>query len=104
MSRNWKFHLTVSICVLVIASIISWLFAAETSPFTEYFEDSVPLNLWRGLHLIPFLASVVAGGHAGNYLAFVVVFVIQWLVLGLLLSYVILGFRHRPSKPPSIFK
>lgn len=76
----------------------------ETSPFTEYFEDSVSLNIWRGLHLIPYFASIVAGGHAGNCLALVVAFVIQWLVLGLLLSFAILGFRKRPAKPPSILE
>lgn len=104
MPRNWKFHLTVSICVLVIVSIISWLIAGEMSPFSENFDDSVFLNIWRGLHLIPFFASIVAGGHAGNDLVFVVAFVIQWLLLGWLLSFVILGFRKAPSQPPSIFK
>lgn len=83
---------------------MTWLIAGETSPLTEYFEDSVLLTIWRGLHLIPYFASIVAGGHAGNFLAFVVVFVIQWLVLGLLLSFVIQGFRKTPSKPPSIFE
>ena len=102
MSVNWKFHFTVSICVLVIASMVSWLIAGETSPFTEYFEDSVLLNIWRGLHLIPFFVAIVAGGHAGNDLVFFMASAIQWLIIGWILSLVILRFRVKPSKPPSI--
>lgn len=103
MTRNWKFHLTVSICVLVIGSMISWLMAGETSPFSDYFEDSVLLSLWKGLHLIPFFTAILAGGHAGSDVAFFIASAIQWLVIGLILSFVILRFRHKPSKPPSIF-
>ena len=44
--------------------------AAETSPFSESFDDSVLFNLWRGLHLFPALAAWSAGGHAGNDLVF----------------------------------
>lgn len=106
MSRKTKFHLTFSLGVLAAAAVISWLVAGETSPLNEYFSDSVLLNFWRGLHFIPFLASVAAaGGHAANDFVFITACVVQWLVIGLILSFVVLRFRHRPSEtPPSIFK
>ena len=104
MSPNWKLHLRFSICVLVVAAVVTWLVAGETSPFKEYFDESVLQNLWRGLHLIPFLASVVAGGHAGNDFVFCAAFAVQWLILGLVLSLVVSRLRNRSSESLSVFK
>jgi hypothetical protein len=86
-----------------VAAVVTWLVAGETSPFNEYFAESVFLNLWRGLHLIPFLASVVAGGHAGNDFAFYAAFAIHWLILGLVLAFIVLRFQNRSSESLSIF-
>ena len=104
MPPKAKFHLTFSLITLAAASVIMWLFAAETSPFSEYFEDSVLLNFWRGLHLFPALAAWSAGGHAGNDLVFITTFAIQWLVIGLVLSLIVWRFRTGPSDTPHIFK
>lgn len=93
-----------SVCVLVVAAVVTWLVAGETSPFNEYFAESVFLNLLRGLLLIPFLASVVTGGHAGNDFVFCAVFAIQWLILGFVLSLVVSRFRNRSSESLSVFK
>ena len=81
-----------------------WLFAAETSPISEAYEDSALFNLWRGLHLFPALAAWSAGGHAGNDLVFVTTFGIQWLFSGWVLSLIVWRFRSRPSETPHIFK
>ncbi len=81
-----------------------WLFAAKASPFDESFEDSVLLNFWRGLHLFPALAAWSAGGHAGNDFAFLTTFAIQWLFIGLVLSFFVWRFRAGPSETPHIFE
>ncbi len=104
MSPKTKFHLTFSLVTLVVASVVTWLFAAEASPFSESFDDSALFNLWRGLHLFPALAAWSAGGHAGNDLVFLTTFAIQWLLIGLFLSLVVWRFRTGPSEAPHIFK
>ena len=98
MSPKWKFHLTFSLVTLAVASVISWLIAVETSPLYEYFEDSVLLNLWRGLHLFPALVS----GFGIKFSIFVTTFIIQWLVIGLVLSIVVWRFRQGPAESLSI--
>ena len=104
MSHKVKFHLAFSLVTLAVASLMMWLFAAEASPFSEPFDDSVLLNFWRGLHLFPALAAWSAGGHAGNDLVFLTTFAIQWLFIGLVLSLIVLRFRAGPSEAPHIFK
>lgn len=105
MSPRAKFHLIFSLCVLALASVVSWLLAGETSPLADYFSDSVLLNFWRGMHLLPYLFSIgFGGGHAGSDTAFYVAFIIQWLVIGLILSFIVLRFRSKPAQSPSILK
>lgn len=74
------------------------------APKAVSFEDSVLLNLWRGLHLFPALAAWSGGGHAGNDLVFLTTFAIQWLLIGLVLSFVIWRFRAGPFETPHILK
>lgn len=104
MSPKSKFHLTFSLVTLVVASVFSWLLVAETSPFSVSFEDSVLLNLWRGLHLFPALAAWSGGEHAGNDLVFLTTFAVQWLLIGLVLSFVVWRFRAGPSETPHILQ
>lgn len=98
MSPKWKFHLTFTLITLAVASVISWLIAVETSPLYESFEDSVLLNFWRGLHLFPALAS----GFGINVSVLVTAFIIQWLVIGLVLSFAVWRFRKGPAEALSI--
>jgi hypothetical protein len=79
-----------------------WLFLAEASPLRESFEESVLLNFWQGLHLFPAIAAWTAGGHAGNDLVFLATFAIQWLFIGLVLSFVVWRFRKGPAESLSI--
>lgn len=99
MSHKVKFHLAFTLITLAVASVISWLIVVETSPLSEYFgDDSVLVNFWRGLHLFPALAS----GFGIKNSIFVTTFIIQWLVIGLVLSFVVWRFRKGPAESLSI--
>ena len=99
MSPKTKFHLTFTLITLAVASVIGWLIAVETSPLSESFgNDSVLVNLWRGLQLFPALVS--GFGIKGS--VFVTAFIIQWLVIGLVLSIVVWRFRKGPAESLSI--
>ncbi|MEP6707095.1 MAG: hypothetical protein ABJC05_06225 [Pyrinomonadaceae bacterium] len=79
---------------------------SETSPLGEYFLWHVGLpNAWRGMNLIPAIISAVASGnlHGGNEFVFYVAFTIQWLLVGLILSFVALLFRMTREKPTNLF-
>jgi len=96
MLRN--FHLRFSVCVIIIASALSWLIVGETSPFCEYFLWHVAIpNFWETLNFIPFATSVIAGGHSGNEFAFYVGFAVQWFIIGLALSFAVSAFRKKTS-------
>ena len=98
MSPKSRFHLTFLLVTLAVASVFSWLTVVETSPLYEYFEDSVLVSFWRGLHLFPALAS----GFGIKVSVFVATFIIQWLVIGLVLSLVVWRFRKGPDESLSI--
>ena len=98
MSPKRKFHETVTLITLAVASAISWLISAEASPLYESFEDSILLNFWRGLHLFPALVS----GFGIKVSVFVTAFIIQWLVIGIVLSFVVWRFRKGPAESLSI--
>ena len=99
MSRKTKFHLTFTLITLALASVISWLITFETSPLYAYFEDdSILINLWRGLHLFPALVS----GFGIKSSVFVTAFIIQWLVIGLVLSAVVWRFRQGTAESLSL--
>lgn len=99
MSPKTRFRLTFTLITLALASVIGWLIAVEASPLSEYFDnDSLLLNFWRGLHLLPALAS----GFGIKNSVFVTTFIIQWLVIGLVLSAVVWRFRKGPAESLSI--
>ncbi|HEX5704601.1 MAG TPA: hypothetical protein VFX97_15475 [Pyrinomonadaceae bacterium] len=98
MSRRRIFHLSVSALTLLAAFAVNWLVFGETSPAREYFLWNVGLpNAWRSLNLIPGIISAIAAGnvHGGNELVFFLVFSIQWLLVGLVFSLVLLMFRRK---------
>jgi hypothetical protein len=105
VSRRVTFHLSISLLTLLGAFVINWLIFGETSPASEYFLWNVGLpNAWRGLNIIPGIISAIASGnlHGGNEIVFFVVFSIQWLLVGLVFSFVLLLFRMKREKPTTI--
>ena len=107
MSRRAKLHLIISGLVFVLAFILNWLIIGDTSPLGEYFLWHVGLpNAWRGMNMIPGMISALAAGnlHGGNEIVFYLAFAIQWLLIGLLLSFVALLFRMKREKPPTLFE
>src|SRR6267142_6337012 len=105
MSRRAKLHLTICGLVVVLAFFLNWLILGDSSPLREYFLWHVGLpNAWRGMNMIPVIISAVAAGnlHGGNEFVFFVAFAIQWLLVGLALSFVVLLFRMKHEKPTTL--
>ena len=105
MSRRPTFHLSISAITVACALILNWLVASDASPLSRYFvlHDALP-NMWGAVNIIPGIASIVASRSSGftSDVIFYVVFVIQWFVVGLILSFVVLLFRMRHEKPTTL--
>ena len=70
-------------------AVLSWLLVGDSSPFHTYFIHHVGLpNLWRLVHLPPLLLSAIVSGnvHQGSEWVFIMGFILQWAIVGLLLS------------------
>jgi hypothetical protein len=105
MSRKVIFHFSVSAFTLVVAFVVNWFMFGETSPASNYFLWHVGLpNAWRGMNIIPGFISAIADNniHGGNVFVFYVVFAIQWLLVGLVFSFVLLLFRMKREKPTTL--
>ena len=80
-------RIIISVSTLAVASAITWLIGAESSPLSEYFLYNVGFpNFWRFLNVIPALISMMVGGHSGNMAVFIIMFGVQWLALDWLIS------------------
>jgi hypothetical protein len=105
MLRRARFHLITAAIVLMMAFVINWLVAGESSPFANYFLWHVGLpNMWGGLNLIPAMVAMLASGniHGGNMFVFYVGFCVQWLLVGFILSFVLLLLRFKHDDPTTI--
>lgn len=105
MSRRVNFHLSVAAITLICALILNWLVASESSPLTGYFalHDGLP-KMWGAVNIIPGIASIAAS-RSGGFTAdvvFYVALILQWFVVGLILSFVALLFRMRREKPVTL--
>ena len=107
MSRKTRYHLIFSSLFVACAFVLNWLIAGETSPLNEYFlwHVGVP-NAWSGLNLFPALIAAIAAGniHGGNEAVFYLAFAIQWFAVGLVVSFIVRAFKHKPFEPTSISK
>ena len=73
----------------------------------EYFLWHVGIpNAWRGLNVVPGITSAIAAGnlHGVNVAVFHIAFVVQWFLVGLILSFVVLSLRNKPPEQTSILK
>ena len=105
MMRRAKFHLVIAVLVLLLAFIIDWLVIGESSPLANYFLWHVgPKNLWGGFNFLPYAVALVASSNSRWLfpLVFYFAFCIQWLLVGLILSFVLLLFRFRRDEPTTL--
>jgi len=75
--------------VAVWALLVTWLLTGEGSPFHDYFIWHVELpNTWAMTTVIPFIFSAIITGnpHSPSIGIFILAMIIQWSVLGFLLS------------------
>ena len=75
--------------VVAVALLITWLILGDGSPFESYFasHDELP-DVWRMTMVIPLLVSVMMSGnaHSPPLVIMVLVLIMQWFVVGYLLS------------------
>ncbi len=82
-----RIRLTISLATLALASLVTWIISAESSPLYNYFIFNVGIrNAWGQINMIPYLLSALVGGHSGNVLVALVAFAAQWLFIGWLVS------------------
>ena len=105
MSRRVRFHIATAVVVLLLAFIVNWLITAESSPLANYFLWHVgPSNMWGGLNFFPYAAALVISSYSRWLFTFVfyVGFCVQWLLVGLIFSFVLLLFRFKRDEPTTI--
>src|SRR5688500_15351834 len=105
MSHRAKFHFGIAAIVLLLAFILNWLITAESSPLANYFLWHVgPPNMWGGLNFFPYAFALIVSRNSPWLFMFVfyVAFCIQWLLVGLILSFVLLLLRFKREEPTTI--
>jgi hypothetical protein len=105
MARRAKFHFSIALIVLLLAFILNWLITAESSPLANYFTWHVgPANMWGGFNFLPYAVALITSSNSSWLFPFVfyVAFCVQWLLVGLILSFVILLFRFRRDEPTTL--
>ena len=88
MSKRFR-HLGFVSGFVAVMGAVSWLLVGDASPFHTYFIHHVGLpNLWRLVHLPPLILSAIASGnvHQGSEWVFFTGFILQWAIVGFLLS------------------
>jgi hypothetical protein len=100
-SRKLKFQLVFSSLVVLWALLVTWLIMGDSSPLHEYFLWHVHLpNTWAMTTLIPFILSAVISGnpHSPPIAIAIFAFIIQWFLIGFLLSIPVLKVFLRLQK------
>ena len=102
-----KFQLIFTLVVVLVALLLTWLIMAESSPFHEYFLWNVGLrNLWGITMFVPYLIGAMVEGnpHSVSEIIVSLALIIQWAVLGWLLSIPIakLWLRRRIKSSRSV--
>ena len=89
MLGRTKFRLIFSGIFAFGALTVNWLVLGESSPFHTYFlwHSDLP-NLWAATNIVPVIASAIVAGdaHSGSEIVYGFMFVIQWFIVGFLLS------------------
>ena len=92
-SKNRR-YIYAAIAFTACAFFFSWIIS-EKGPFADFFLYHVALpNLWGALNILPFILGVLLGRNVhhpsdfGVYLGFV----IQWFIVGYLLSVLVFAY------------
>ena len=88
-SQKLKFQLVFSLLVVLCALFLTWLILGDSSPLHNYFIWHVTLpNIWAMTVVLPFIFSAVLSGnpHSPPMVIAVIAWVVQWSILGFLLS------------------
>jgi hypothetical protein len=88
-SRKLKFQCMFSSLVVLLALLVTWLIAGESSPFNDYFIWHADLkNVWSITTAIPFILSGIISNnpHSPSIVIFMLALIIQWALVGFLLS------------------
>jgi hypothetical protein len=84
-----KLQIVFSGIIGLIAALFTWLVSAANSPLHEYviWHTWLP-NLWGIVNLIPSIFGLIVSGnvHAPSDTGIMIGVIIQWFVIGLLLS------------------
>ena len=96
MKNQIKFRLRFSGLLTAAALVLNWLITSDNSPFNSYFlwHSDLP-NWWAALHILPVIVTAVVAGnpHSGSETLFVVLLALQWLIIGLMLSQLLVALR-----------
>ena len=88
-ARRLKFQMVFTVLFVAASLFITWLIMANSSPLHTYFlwQTDLP-NLWGVTAFIPYvLAALLVGNpHSPSELVVIVFMIIQWFVVGGLLS------------------
>jgi len=94
--RRMIFRIIFSVLLAVDAIIANWLILGESSPFHEHFlwHGDLP-NLWATMHIVPVICSAIVAGdpHSAAKSSMHSCFVIQWFIIGFLLSGLLVSLR-----------
>jgi hypothetical protein len=88
---SWKltFQLVFSSLLMLLALLVTWLIMGDSSPLHEYFlwHGDLP-NTWAMTTLIPYIfGALIAGNpHSPSIAIVIVALIIQWFLIGFLLS------------------
>jgi len=87
--------------VVLVALSVTWLIMGDSSPLHDYFVWHVSLpNTWGMTTLIPYIFSAMIEGnpHSPSMVIFMFALIIQWWLIGFLLSIPISNFLLRRQK------
>ncbi len=96
--RKLRFHFIFGAAAVLAFIVCSWLVIGESSPFHDHFLHNVALpNLWRRLHTGAYIVGMILSGNVHQPSAFGLfgAAILQWFIIGFLLSFVFSGFRVR---------
>ena len=97
---RFRFHLLFGGVFVCLWIVVSWLVMSNSSPIHTFFlydQDQGLREFWMTLHRVPIICGMVASGnvHQPSALVALPLAVVQWLVVGVCLSFAFTGFRLR---------
>jgi hypothetical protein len=88
-TRRLKFQLVFTVVLVAATLFITWLILADSSPLHDYFiwHTTLP-NLWAMTIFIPYVLAALLSGtlHSPNELVAILFAIIQWFIVGWLIS------------------